>query len=163
MNAVTLRGICVTSVLFALVLCLLPEGREKQIASLCATAALVLMLLGLVRQNDWGDYALSLSEARAAADAVSLDADAKSKALNRFVIEQKCEEYIWDKAADLSLPLKDVEIHVQWRDEGVWTPESVRITATEYSQKLERLSGLIEAQLGIPLSRQELEIENDSG
>lgn len=62
MSAPTLRGICAASVFFGLALSLLPEGRERRVASLCVTAALVLMLLGLFRTFRWDSYAVSLAE-----------------------------------------------------------------------------------------------------
>ena len=159
MNSVSLRAVCMVSVLFGTVLCLLPEGREKQIASLCATAALVLMLLNLVKATDWQLYALSRAEMERAAASISIDADAQSRELNRFVIEQKCEEYIWDKAADLSIRLQSVELTVTWSGEGVWVPQSVVIELPEENPQRKRLASLIEEHLGIAEAYQEWIIE----
>ena len=155
MSGVSLRGICMASVLFGLTLCLLSEGREKQIASLCATSALVLMLLNLVKTTDWQVYALSKAEMDRVAASISADADARSRELNRFVIEQKCEEYIWDKAADLSIRLQSVELTVTWSGEGVWVPQSVVIELPEENPQRSRLASLIEEHLGIAEAYQE--------
>ena len=155
----SLRGICIASVLFGILLCLLPEGREKQIASLCATAALVLMLLELVAEVDWGDYALSKAEAESAAASISSSADAQNKELNRFVIERKYEEYIWDKAADLSIRLKRVEVSAAWSGEGVWVPRSVVIGMSGDDPGRRRLAAMIEEHLGIGARDQEWIIE----
>ena len=160
MSGVTLRGVCAASLFFSLALCLLPEGREKRIASLCATAGLVLMLLNLVKATNWDDYALSLAELRRSADTISSAADAQSRSMNRLVIERECEEYIKDKAGELALPVKSVTVAAVWNDAGVWVPHSVVITLAEDGAGRGRLASLLEAQLGIVEARQEWRIEN---
>ena len=99
MSAPTLRGICAASVFFGLALTLLPEGRDRRVASLCVTAALVLMLLGLFQTFSWESYAVSLAEMRSASDEIAENAEEGGKALSRLVIERECGEYIMDKAA----------------------------------------------------------------
>ncbi len=161
MNGTALRGICTASVFFGLALSLLPEGRERRVASLCATAALVLMLIGLVRTVDWTPYCVSLAEMKSAADSISSDALQRQSQMNRFVIEHSCEEYIMDKAEELSLALKSVKVSAKWSGEGVWFPDRVSITLERDSEGRERLSSLIEAQLGIEKKQQEWSIENE--
>ncbi len=161
MSAPTLRGICAASVLFGLALTLLPEGRERRMASMCVTAALVLMLLGLFRSFRWDSYAVSLAEMRSASDAIAADAEAERRELNRLVIEQECGEYIMDKAADLSLELRSVRVGAAWSREGVWVPERAEIVLVRDGESRERLASLIEAQLGIPRDRQEWSIEGN--
>ncbi len=161
MNGTTLRGICTASVFFGLALSLLPEGRERRIASLCATAALVLMLIGLVRTVDWTPYSVSLAEMKSAADSISSDALERQSRMNRFVIERRCEEYIMDKAEELSLPLRSVRVSAKWSGEGVWFPDRVSITLAREAEGSERLSSLIEAQLGIEKKQQEWNIESE--
>jgi hypothetical protein len=162
MSAITLRGICMGSVFFGLALALLPEGRMRRAASLCVTAALILMFAGLFKSFGWDGYAVSLSQMRSAAVGLSADAEEKRKELSRSVIEKSCEEYIMDKAADLSLPLRSVRVGARWSREKVWVPERVLIVLAEDAAARERLASLIEAELGIPRSVQEWEIEGYS-
>ena len=162
MSAPTLRGICAASVLFGLALSLLPEGRERRVASLCVTAALVLMLLGLFRSFRWDGYALSLAEMRSASDAISSDAEGERRELSRLVIEHECGEYILDKAADLSLAVRSVKVSARWSREGVWVPERVSIVLERDGAGRSRLSALIEAQLGIAKADQEWSIEGST-
>ena len=159
MSAPTLRGICAASVFFGLALMLLPEGRQRRVASMCVTAALVLMMLGLFRSFKWDSYAVSLAEMRSAADGISSDAEARSRALSRLVIEQECEEYIMDKAADLSLAVRSVEVGAGWSREGVWVPERVSIVLPEDAEGRKSLARLIEAELGVPEEYQEWSVE----
>lgn len=162
MSAVTLKGVCAASVFFGLVLTLLPEGKEKRVATLCVTAALTLMLLGLCRSISWESYAVSLAETRSAADAISTGAEEERRELNRLVIERECGEYIMDKAADLSLKLRSVRVTARWSREEVWVPDRVTIVLSEEGAGRGRLSSLIEAQLGIPAQMQEWSVEGNT-
>ena len=162
MSAPTLRGICAASVFFGLALTLLPEGRERRIASLCVTAALVLMLLGLFRSFRWDSYAVSLAEMQSAAEAVSSDAETKRRELSRLVIENACAEYILDKAADLSLEVRSAKVSARWSREGVWVPERVKVELAKDGEGRLKLASLIEAQLGIPQEEQEWSVEADT-
>ena len=162
MSAPTLRGICTASVFFGLALSLLPEGRERRVASLCVTAALVLMLLGMFRTFRWDSYAVSLAEMKSSADAISADAQEERRELSRRVIERECGEYIMDKAADLSLTLRSVKVSARWSREGVWVPERVSIVLVQDAPGREKLASLIEAELGIPKQIQEWSIEGSS-
>ncbi len=159
MSAPTLRSICAASVFFGIALAMLPEGRERRVASLCVTAALVLMLLGLFRSFRWDSYAVSLAEMRSASDAISSEAETERRELNRLVIEQECGEYIMDKAADLSLSVRSVKVGARWSREGVWVPDRVSIILAEDGSARTRLVSLIEAELGIPEEVQEWSIE----
>ena len=162
MSVPTLRGICAASVFFGLALSLLPEGRERRVASLCVTAALVLMLLGLFRTFRWDSYAVSLAEMKSSAEAISADAQEERRELSRRVIERECGEYIMDKAADLSLTLRSVKVSARWSREGVWVPERVSIVLVQDAPGREKLASLIEAELGIPKQIQEWSIEGSS-
>ena len=162
MSAPTLRGICAASVFFGLALTLLPEGRDRRVASLCVTAALVLMLLGLFQTFSWESYAVSLAEMRSASDKIAENAEEGGKALSRLVIERECGEYIMDKAAELTLAVRSVKVNVRWSREGVWVPERAVIVLERDGEGRRRLASLIAAQLGIPEERQEWSVEGDS-
>ena len=60
-----------------------------------------------------------------------------------------------DKAADLSLAVRSVKVSARWSREGVWVPERVSIALENDGEGRARLSSLIEAQLGIPVTCQE--------
>ena len=162
MSAPTLRGICAASVFFGLALSLLPEGRERRMASLCVTAALVLMLLGLFRSFGWESYAVSLAQMQSASDEIASGAEAGKRSLSRPVIERAYGEYIMDKAAEFSLAVRSVRVGVGWSREGVWVPESVSIVLEREGEGRARLASLIEAQLGIPEKDQEWSVEGSS-
>lgn len=159
MSFLSLRSICAASVFFGVALTLFPEGKEKRIASLCATAALVLLFCSFVRGMDWETYSLSLAKARETGAGISSDAANESRRLNRLVIERECEEYIMDKARDCACPLRSVKVSAAWSREGLWIPESAALHLGADQSGRERLSSLIEAQLGIRAERQEWIVE----
>ena len=64
-----------------------------------------------------------------------------------------------DKAAELDVPLSSAEVYVRWSREELWVPERVRLILAEASERKARLASLIEAELGIPETRQEWKIE----
>lgn len=161
MNVYSLKSICAGAVFFGLVLTLLPDGRERRITSLCATCALILMLLGCLRSVRWEDYALSLAQAREAAERITSAAEADRERMNRHVIEKECEEYIMDKAKDYGVKLESVQITAAWRREGVWVPDKVRLALAEQSREQLLLGEWIEAQLGIDRKHQEWSIEEN--
>ncbi|MBR0040335.1 MAG: hypothetical protein IJP64_03045 [Oscillospiraceae bacterium] len=163
MNAVSLKAICAASVFYGVLLTLMPEGKEKRIASMCVTAALTLMLLGLCRSLGWESYAVSLAEAASASETIASDAETQRRELNRLVIERACEEYIMDKAAELSLHIHSVSVSARWSREEVWVPERVKIALAADGDGRERLSSLIEAELGIPERMQEWNLEGTEG
>ena len=87
MSAITLRGICAASIVYGILLILLPEGKERSIASLCATASLVTMFLSLVMTTNWEGYSLTLAETRDAAAVIESNAEESRNRLSRLVIE----------------------------------------------------------------------------
>ena len=159
MSTITLRGICAASIFYGVLLTLLPEGRERSIASLCATASLVTMFLALVVTTNWSGYSLALAQTRDAAAVIESNAEKSRSRLNRLVIEQECEEYIMDKATDLGLKLENVEISCSWNREGVWVPDFVVIGAERDTEAGAKLASWIEAELGIEAVRQEWKSE----
>ena len=162
MSAPTLRGICAASVFFGLALTLLPEGRERRAASLCVTAALVMMLLGLFRSFSWESYAVSLAELRSASDAFAADAERKGRESPPPPPARECGEYIMDKAAELSLAVNRVKVSARWSREGVWVPDRAEIVLDRDGESRKKLASLIAAELGIPEDRQEWSVEGNA-
>ena len=161
MSAVTLRGICAASIVYGVLLTLMPEGKGRSMASLCATASLVTMFLSFVMTINWEGYSLTLAQTRDAAAVIESNAEESRNRLSRLVIEQECEEYIMDKATDLGLKLEHVEISASWKKEGVWVPEKAVITSERNAEAEAKLASWVEAELGIEASRQEWRYETD--
>ena len=162
MNVFSLRTVCAAAVFFGLILTLLPDGRERRMASLCATCALIILLLGHLRSIRWEEYAISLAQTREAAERISSDANIDRERMNRYVIERECEEYIMDKAEDYGLELASVRVTAAWHREGVWVPDTARLVIKKQNEAQRRLVSWMEAQLGINEAHQEWSIEDSS-
>ena len=158
MSAVSLRGICAAALLFGVMLKLTPEGNSRRIAAMCASCALVLMTVNLVRQTNIYDYALDTAKYASAANKIGSDAQSANDAMSRPVIERECEEYIMDKAGYLGVELRSVDVSARWSKEGVWVPQKAVLRIGSEASTY-RLSELIEAELGIAAADQEWIIE----
>lgn len=140
-----------TALVCAAALKLTPEGRVKGILrTICAVAVSAALLSPLLRLSDLPDYAATLSQYRAAADALTGEGAALGQELDRGIIEQRMEAYILDKAAALHVGLSDAKVHLRWSTRGFWTPESAELTGP-FS---ETLADLLEAELGIARTKQ---------
>lgn len=121
-----------------------PGGLKKTVSAVCALAmmAAVLGILG-----DRTDLSVAKYAARYASDAgeIAQRAGEEVKNQTRFIIEERCEAYILDKAAALGAPLEGVSVTARWSGEGFWYPVSCVLTGAESRE----LAFAIEAELGI--------------
>ena len=84
--------------------------------------------------------------------------DEGSKGANRLMeslITQQAEAYILDKAAQCGAVLDDAQVTLQWSTDGYWYPQSVRLVTSGPAAENSRLAQIIEADLGVPRTRQE--------
>ena len=78
-----------------------------------------------------------------------------SERLQRTVIESEMRTYILDKAAQCGAALDDAQVTLQWSTDGYWYPQSVRLVTSGPAAENSRLAQIIEAELGVPRTRQE--------
>lgn len=150
-----IRQLCALAVFSGFVLCITPEGSVKRLTAICCTLAMLLCLTGSLRDFSLDDYSLELAKYRELEQELSQSGDEARDKLNRRVIEQECEAYITDKAAELGLRIDDLRVTARWSMDGVWIPYRVELRATGEAGRRERLAGLLEAELGIPRKRQD--------
>ena len=74
--------------------------------------------------------------------------------LRRSVIEEAYGTYIRNKAEQMKIDLADAAVTAQWSMEGLWVPHSAVLRGGASEQERNRLSALLEAELGIPRERQ---------
>ena len=130
-------------------------GSMKRVLKLIGGVAMASALLSPLLKFDFAAYASSL---QLYSDSMTWDPAAVEETenrLNRTIIESECGAYILDKAAQLSVPLTDAQITVQWSTDGFWYPCAVTLTQPAGAEKSTALAGIIEADLGIPSERQE--------
>ncbi len=144
-----LLAIVGTSLVCALVRALAPEGMGKKVIAAVCGFALLGALMGArlpSAEDPLGDLEGFTQEARDFARR----AQEEGRNQTRSIIEDKCEAYIWDKAAGLGLTLTDVSVTAAWSGEGFWVPESCQIGAEPDAA----LAAVIASELGIPPERQ---------
>ena len=135
-----IRELCAVSLLCGAALSILPEGGVKRVAEILCTASLILAVISPLKELDMDAYALQGQEA--------------GERLNRLVIEQAYEAYILDKAKELNIELSGAEVEVQWSLEGFWMPWGVELSSGCGQEDRQKLSGILESDLGIPYERQ---------
>ena len=129
---------------------LTPEGRVKSVLRLLCAVAMAAALFSPLMTGALEAYPLELARYRAQAAALTEEGTALRRDLDRGIIEREMEAYIMDKASALGAPLQGASVALRWSTEGVWLPEGAELTGPYDA----RLAGLIEAELGIPLSAQ---------
>ena len=140
-----------TALVCAAALKLTPEGRVKAVLrTVCAVALAAALLSPLLHGGALPDYALELARYRSAAQALTGDAAALGRELDRGIIEQRMEAYILDKASALGAALGGAQVSLRWSTEGVWVPESAELAGPYHAA----LAELLEAELGIPRQAQ---------
>ncbi len=147
--------LCLLSVFCALALDLTPEGKEKRVMSFVCALVLLAALVRNIREPDWELYALEKAEMKQREESFLNNAGEMRSKLQRIVIEEECGAYILNKARQLQIPLKAAAVTAQWDLEGLWVPYSAVLTGDAAETEKSRLSAVLEAELGIPPSRQE--------
>lgn len=146
-----IKQLCLLSVLCGAAMSLAPAGSTKKIMNVLCSAVLIVTILTPLKGFSFEEYALSLAKSRDNSDAVSSEGDKLNEHLNRLVIERECISYIEAKAEQNGINVSDIHLSMEWSTEGVWVPYSL---SGKYSGNIDRLIGIIEAELGIPRERQ---------
>lgn len=131
------------------------SGSMKRVLKLIGGVAMAAALIAPLLKFDFAAYAGSLQLYNSSLSWDSAAAEDTENRLNRTIIESECSAYILDKAAQLGVPLSEARVTVQWSTDGVWYPYSVTLIQPNDAEKNTALSGIIEADLGIPSERQE--------
>ena len=147
--------LCILSVFFGLALSLMPEGIVKKMAPAVGAAAMLLCLMDGIADVDTDDLVMDIARYRELSQTLTTDAEVLHERLDRYLIERECQAYIEGKAGELGLHALSVRVAAAWSSEGFWLPESVSIGGQWTAKEKERLSQMIESQLGIPAQRQE--------
>ena len=151
----TVSVLCLVSVFCALVLNLTPEGKERRVMSFICSVVLLAALFQNIREPDWELYALERAELRQREESFLENAGEMRSELQRVVMEEECGTYILNRAHQMQIPLDAAAVTAQWEMEGLWIPYSAVLIGEVGEEERGRLSAVLEAELGIPRSRQE--------
>lgn len=147
-------GMIYTAMLCGVLTIITPEGRVKNVVKLLCGIAVVAAIISPLVKADIRAYSAYLAEYRLEAERITKGAQEDSKNLNRSYIEEKCEAYILDKAKNCGTAIYAVKVRAEWSTEGFWYPVSAEISSDAGSEERLRLSGIIEAELGIAADEQ---------
>ena len=143
-------GIVGAAMLAAIAMTITPEGRVKKVVSLTCGVAMIIALVRPVTGFDYTGFAKSLTRLRQNAALFSEDASDTNEKLTGLIIEERCAAYILDKGTLLGINDLAVSVSAKWSTEGYWYPSGATITTSANQEFRDKLSYIIEAELGIP-------------
>ncbi len=149
-----IRELCAVSLLCGAALSILPEGGVKRVAEILCTASLILAVISPLKELDMDAYALENARLHELETSLAQQGQEAGERLKRLVIEQEYEAYILDKAKELNIELGGAEVEVQWSLEGFWMPWGAELSSGCSPEERQRLSDILESDLGIPYERQ---------
>ena len=149
------RELCALSILCGAAMSLAPEGGVRRILSILSSVILISAVLNALGGIDYEAYALEMSRLREREQRFLLDAEDTKERLDRLVIEEEIRTYIRDKAEASGLEIVSAEPSLRWSTEGLWIPDSVSILFAGTDSAKTALAKRLEAELGIPLERQQ--------
>lgn len=148
-----LLSVAAASLLTSLLPALLPKGKIQKVESFIGSLVLILTILSPVVK-------LNASSIRKAMESYQIDlqdtqrgVEKKSRGVLEELISQRCEEYIWDKAAQMGLQL-EIEITVG-ENSDIPVPVSASMVGVCSQEDQAVLSKILEEELGIPRNKQE--------
>lgn len=148
-----IRELCALSILFGVIMGIIPEGGVKRITGILCSAILIIVVLTPIKSIDIDSYALLLTQYREQEAQLTARADEINSRLNRAVIVEEYEAYIMDKAEELGIDVKEARVEVQWSTDAVWVPYSVNVTANADIPLRRVFEDKLMAELGIPQER----------
>lgn len=145
-------GMVGASAISCIALTLTPKGRVYEVVRLLCGVLVAITMLSPVISFDYTAYAENLSKYREEYTEITTEASADGDRLVRTLIEQECSAYILDKAGELGVQVSGVTVTAKWGDDNCWYPYEANISSQQ--ERNDALTGVIEAQLGIPAERQ---------
>lgn len=145
-------SIAAASILSSIALTATPAGRVRQVTKFVCGVMCALAVASPVARLDMDVLAAGLAAYGQRANQTVEQSEEETKMLNRTYIEEQYAAYILGKAAQADVDVDGVTVSARWDDSDLlWYPWQVTVDAKFNSG----LSGLIEAELGIPRERQD--------
>ncbi len=147
--------VCGTALIWGVGMALVGE-RGKRTLGVAGGFAAMAAMLSVVGNIDALGVGVYVDRYRDEAAGIVEDAEERVRRETRFIIEEKCEAYIMDKASEMGVALRSVTVTAKWSGEGFWYPERCALEGVESRE----LSRVIEAELGIGPDRQSWSTED---
>lgn len=150
-----LHAVIYTGIVCSIALMLSPDGRVKNALKILCAVAMCAAIVSPLSELDFDAYSKAMARCRLDAEQYTTQGEQYSKNLNRTIIEGECRAYILDKADETGTELAEVTVTAEWSTDGYWYPQSVRLVTSGPAAENSRLAQIIEADLGVPRTRQE--------
>lgn len=150
-----LHAVIYTGIVCSIALMLSPDGRVKNALKILCAVAMCAAIVSPLSELDFDAYSKAMARCRLDAEQYTTQGEQYSKNLNRTIIEDECRAYILDKANETGTELAEVTVTAEWSTDGYWYPQSVRLVTSGPAAENSRLAQIIEADLGVPRTRQE--------
>lgn len=150
-----LHAVIYTGIVCSIALMLSPDGRVKNALKILCAVAMCAAIVSPLSELDFDAYSKAMARCRLDAEQYTTQGEQYSKNLNRTIIEDECRAYILDKADETGTELAEVTVTAEWSTDGYWYPQSVRLVTSGPAAENSRLAQIIEADLGVPRTRQE--------
>ena len=148
-----LLGIACTAMLLALAQAIAPEGGAKKACKLAGGLALLLAAVGPVLKLDDGAVARAAAEYQRS---VERRQDALTEQTDLFyqtIIEEETAAYVMDKARELGFDC-EAEVTYGHDEDGAFRPWEITARGGLTRAEQDRLSRMLEEELGVPVQRQ---------
>ena len=150
-----LHAVIYTGIVCSTALLLTPDGRVKKALAIICAVAMCASIASPLSELDFDAYSRAMANYKLDAERYTRQGEDYSKNLNRTIIEDECRAYILDKADEIGAVLSEVTVTAIWSSDGYWYPQSVRLVTSGPAAENSRLAQIIEANLGVPRTRQE--------
>ena len=135
-------------------LALIPKGTSKKAAAVLCGLVMLLLALTPLAQLDYDALSEAISRLELEKEEARTGIEIRNQELVARIISGRVQAYILDKAAQCGVSLADAQVTLQWSTDGYWYPYSVRLVTSGAAEN-SRLAQTVEADLGIPRTRQE--------
>ena len=136
-------------------LALIPKGTSKKAAAVLCGLVMLLLALTPLAQLDYDALSEAISRLELEKEEARTGIEIRNQELVARIISGRVQAYILDKAAQCGAALDDAQVTLQWSTDGYWYPQSVRLVTSGPAAENSRLAQIIEAELGVPRTRQE--------
>jgi hypothetical protein len=149
-----IRSIAAAALIAGMAMALCPKGKVQRVLRAICGLLLIIAIMSPLTGKDSGSISIDLAEYRAKANEITAAAGEKDMNLSRGIIEREFEEYILDKASETGVFLESADVTMNWDENGYWYPCEVTLVGELSTGDRNRLSAVIESELGIPTDRQ---------
>lgn len=148
-----LLGVTCTAMVLALAQALAPEGSVKKVCRLAGGLALLLAAVSPLLSLEDGAVSRILEDYRAAVGQCEDGLAEQTDLFYRSIIEEETAAYIVDKAEEMGI-ICQAEVTFAYDEDGTPYPWEIAAWGTWTQEGRDRLSAVLEQELGVPASRQ---------